>query len=96
MSNYGLVRIKEADDWIIDYNPNSGEYRISYFEDNHFKDEVFFMSTKKNLDTEIIIACPHCKVCSIKLTREEYDLVKSGQQMVEVCQVCGKEIIINV
>lgn len=53
------------------------------------------MSTEE-FEQEVILACPHCKVCSIKLTKEEYDLVKSGQQMIEVCPVCGKEVIINV
>ena len=53
------------------------------------------MSTK-NLDNEVIIACPHCMVCSIKLSAEEYSEVKAGQCMTEVCQVCGKEVAINV
>jgi hypothetical protein len=34
--------IKEIDDWIVDYNSVTREYRISYFEDGHFKDEVIF------------------------------------------------------
>ena len=44
---------------------------------------------------DVIIECPHCLVCSIKLTAEEYKLVKSGQQMVEVCPVCGKEVFLG-
>jgi hypothetical protein len=46
-------------------------------------------------DTDIIISCPHCKVCSIGLSAEEYALVEAGQQMIEVCQVCGKEVYLN-
>lgn len=42
-----------------------------------------------------IISCPHCLVCSILLAAEEYAKVQAGQQMMEVCQVCGKEVIIN-
>ena len=49
----------------------------------------------KPKDTDIIMACPHCKVCSIVLSAEEYALVEAGQQMIEVCQVCGKEVYIN-
>ena len=49
------------------------------------------MNTEKN---EIIISCPHCKVCSIKLSADEYAQVKAGQQMLEACQVCGKEVYI--
>ena len=48
-----------------------------------------------NKPGEVILACPHCLVCSILMTAEEYTLVETGQQMVEVCQVCGKEVVFN-
>ena len=50
------------------------------------------MSTKKS---DIIISCPHCKVCSIKLTADEFTIIEAGQQMVDVCQVCGKEVYLG-
>ena len=52
------------------------------------------MSTNKIVikPDDVILECPHCIVCSIKLSAEEYALVKSGQCMVEVCPVCGKEV----
>lgn len=37
-----LIRISESDDWIVDYDRKRGMYRVSYFEDNHFKDEYWF------------------------------------------------------
>lgn len=37
-----LIRISESDDWIVDYDRGRGMYRVSYFEDNHFKDEHWF------------------------------------------------------
>jgi hypothetical protein len=43
----------------------------------------------------VFIECPHCRVCSIKLSMEEHMAVELGQRMVEVCQVCGKEVYIN-
>ena len=43
----------------------------------------------------IIISCPHCLACSITLSAKEYLMVERGQQMVEVCQVCGKEVVFN-
>lgn len=49
----------------------------------------------KPKDTDIIISCPHCKVCSIVLSTEEFALVEAGQQMTEVCQVCGKEVSLS-
>ncbi len=37
-----LIRISESDDWIVDYDRERGMYRVSYFEDGHFKDEHWF------------------------------------------------------
>ena len=45
---------------------------------------------------DVFVACPYCLVNSIKLSAEEYAAVKAGQHMIEVCQVCGKDVIINV
>ena len=46
-------------------------------------------------NTDVLIACPHCRVCSIVLSAEEFASVEGGQQMLEVCRVCGKEVYIN-
>lgn len=37
-----LIRISESDDWIVDYDRERGMYRVSYFEDGHYKDEYWF------------------------------------------------------
>lgn len=37
-----LIRISESDDWIVDYDRERRMYRVSYFEDGHFKDEHWF------------------------------------------------------
>ena len=37
-----LIRISESNDWVVDYDRERGMYRVSYFEDNHFKDEHWF------------------------------------------------------
>ena len=37
-----LIRISESDDWIVDYDRERGVYRVSYFEDYHWKDEYWF------------------------------------------------------
>ena len=42
-----------------------------------------------------IVECPHCHVRSMSLTAEEMSAVHTGQQMVDVCQVCGKEVFFN-
>jgi hypothetical protein len=54
------------------------------------------MNTENKINPgDIILECPHCRVCSILLGAEEYALVEAGQQMIEVCQVCGKEVVFN-
>lgn len=37
-----LIRISESDDSIVDYDKERGMYRVSIFEDGHFKDEIWF------------------------------------------------------
>lgn len=37
-----FVRILESDDWIVDYDKEKNKYRVSYFEDFHFVDEIWF------------------------------------------------------
>ena len=46
-----LIRVCYSDDWFIDYDRERGMYRVSYFEDNHFKDECWFDAyEEKELD----------------------------------------------
>lgn len=42
MAQYNWIKIKETPEWIIDYDPAKGRYRVSYFEYGHFVDEVIF------------------------------------------------------
>lgn len=37
-----MIRISESNDWTVDYDRESGMYRVSYFRDNHFLDECWF------------------------------------------------------
>jgi hypothetical protein len=48
-----------------------------------------------SIEQNDFICCPHCKVCSIKLSVDELAQVEAGQQMIELCQVCGKEVYIH-
>ena len=50
---------------------------------------------QKSNSEDLIIPCTHCKVCSLKLSADEIKIIEDGQQMIEVCQVCGKEVTIN-
>ena len=40
--NKMYIRILENDDWVVDYDIENNKYRVSYFEDSHFVDEVWF------------------------------------------------------
>jgi uncharacterized protein YbaR (Trm112 family) len=44
---------------------------------------------------DVIIACPHCKVCSLKLSADEAAAVETGQLMFDVCSVCDNVVILN-
>ncbi len=54
------------------------------------------MSIEKNINKEdVILECPYCMVCSIKVSAEEWEAVQAGQQMIEVCSICGKEVKVH-
>ena len=42
LSDMDVVIILDTDDCIIDYDKDQKMYRVSIFEDNHFKDEYWF------------------------------------------------------
>lgn len=48
MAQYNWITIKETPEWIIDYDPNKCRYRISYFENGHFVDEVIFREYRED------------------------------------------------
>ena len=54
-----FVRILETDDWVVDYDKEKRKYRVSYFEDFHFVDEIWFDAYE---DKEIPIGFPECSV----------------------------------
>jgi hypothetical protein len=36
------IIIKDSEDWFVEYDIVGHRYRVSYFEDGHFVDEVIF------------------------------------------------------
>ena len=52
-----LIRISESNDWTVDYDRERGMYRVSYFEDGHFRDEHWFDAYE---DKECLIKCKDC------------------------------------
>jgi hypothetical protein len=44
---FNLVIIKDSEDWLIEYDTTTRRYRVSYFENGHFVDEVIFREYKE-------------------------------------------------
>ena len=63
-----FVRILESDDWIIAYDKEKKKYRVSYFEDFHFCDEIWFDAYEGEVDDRInkIIEKLECNKVSFK------------------------------
>ena len=40
------IRILDTDDWIVEYDAENNQYRVSYFQDYHFVDEILFDAYK--------------------------------------------------
>ena len=53
LSDMDVVRIHDSDDFVVDYDKNRGMYRVSYFEDGHFKDEHWFDEYKEQILLDI-------------------------------------------
>ena len=49
-----VVRICDSDNFVVDYDKSRGMYRVSAFEDGHFKDECWFDEYKEGVAYEII------------------------------------------
>lgn len=67
-----LIRIDVSDDFIVDYDKERGMYRVSYFQDNHFQDEIWFDAYEdKEIDE------------GVYLDKEEYDKLLEYKYMYE-------------
>ena len=64
-----FVRILESDDWIIDYCKETNRYRVSYFEDNHFVDDILF-DAYENKKTSLSEALEKYNLVECKLSEE--------------------------
>ena len=40
------TKLEETNNWVVEYNESTKEFRISYFEDGHYKDEIIFQYKK--------------------------------------------------
>lgn len=49
-----LIRILETEDWIVDYDKENKKYRVSYFNGNHFVDEIWFDAYKEKEVREVV------------------------------------------
>ena len=93
-----LIRIAEGNDFVVDYDKDRGMYRVSVFEDCHFKDEFWFdayeeKELSKINNNEIDVKC--CLFCANSLSA---DSIYDGSHIL-VCFNChgmeNKEVIVN-
>lgn len=99
-----FVRILESDDWIVDYDKEKRKYRVSYFEDFHFVDEIWFdayedKETKefpmniKRFEKPMAVRedawwCGWCPKCGIMLNFNYAD--PNGVNRKQYCWHCGQ------
>lgn len=57
-----LIRIIENDNFCVDYDKEKEKYRVSYFEEFHFCDEIWFDAYK---DKKVNVGFPKCSVGDI-------------------------------
>lgn len=43
----------------------------------------------------VFVECPHCRVCTTKISSEEFNIIKTGQSMVIKCPLCHTEFIVS-
>ena len=36
------IRILDTNDWVVEYDAETNQYRVSYFQDYHFVDQILF------------------------------------------------------
>ena len=81
----GLIRILDTDDLAVDYDKTDNKYRVSFFRDYHFVDEVWFDAYKaKEMDCSYCNNGTHRKpVCQFDGTLIRY---------VNFCDECGRDL----
>lgn len=95
ISDMDVVRINVSDDFVVDYDKSRGMYRVSVFEDGHFKDEYWFdayedKEIRKHGYWKLFDNCSnagvYCSVCNKKVYKEHYANVKVKSKF---CPNCG-------
>ena len=59
LSDMDLVRICDSDNFVVDYDKSRGMYRVSAFEDGHFKDEYWFDAYEEK-EVKGVVRCENC------------------------------------
>jgi hypothetical protein len=66
-----MIRVSVSDNFTVDYDKERGMYRVSIFENNHFKDEYWFdayedkeINSPANNNMLGIFNSPSCDKCS--------------------------------
>lgn len=77
-----FIRILEKDEWVVDYDKEKKKYRVSYFEEFHFCDEIWFDAYKEKEDGLIF---PHTIGDITFYNKDElFEWVKNQQKLNEI------------
>ena len=84
MSNW--ITITQTKDFIIDYDKTTNMYRVSYFQDNHFVDDIIFNAYDNSASQDGLMGwiCPKCgavmspfQPCCVKCS-SNFEITYSG------------------
>lgn len=83
LSEMDVIRIVDSDDFVVDYDKSRGMYRVSIFEDGHFKDEVWFDAYEdKEVDDRVDKIIKKLK-CNKKNFKEGFQYGKMSMESFE-------------
>ena len=103
LSDMDVVRISDSDNFVVDYDKSRGMYRVSVFEDGHFRDEYWFDCYEDKELREKDIAMPvkrfdfynhewwagRCPRCN-EIIRFDFNIDSSIGNRKSYCSLCGQ------
>lgn len=97
LSDMDAVTILNTDDWVVNYDKSRSMYRVSHFEDNHFKDECWFDAYEDKECKQFSYWYKEEKGCIIRCfnCKKRLDLrYPDGTevQYLDYCPNCGSEM----
>ena len=80
-------RIQEGEDSIVEYDKERGMYRVSFFEDNHFVDDVMFDAYERVVQGEWI---PYIFTTTLPAEFDKNGNLIEHEHTWYKCSICGR------